>query len=205
MHLYEHQGNIYLNITNRCPTACSFCIKKEWGWQFHGHDLQLEKGEPAIGELLDGLDERLAKPGLYREIVFCGLGEPTMRMDALNAVGLHLRLHGPGLPIRLNTVGLGSLFHGRDIVPELALFLDRVSVSLNTLDAAQWERLHRPSPAVRGRGFVAACAFIERCVRAGLATRVTAIEQPGVDLEAVRAYAARVGTEFLARPLLTPA
>lgn len=202
MHLYEHRDGLYLNITNRCPTACSFCIKKDWGWQFHGQDLRHEEGEPLIQELLDGLDERLAKPGLYREMVFCGYGEPTMRMDAMNAVGLHVRLHNPGTQIRLNTIGLGSLVHGRDIVPELALFLDSVSVSLNTADADQWEKLHRPAAPYRGRGFQAARSFVERCVESGLRARVTAVERPDVDLEALRAYALSVGADFLARSAL---
>jgi TatD family-associated radical SAM protein len=202
MHVYEHREGLYLNITNRCPVACAFCVKKDWGWQFHGQDLLLDGVEPTVRSLIDEINERLGRPGLYREMVFCGFGEPTMRMDAMNAVGLHVRLHRPETPIRLNTVGLGSLVHGRDIVPELALFLDSVSVSLNTADPVQWEEIHRPAPIYRGRGFVAARAFAERCAKAGLRTRVTAVERPDVDLAPLAAYALRIGAEFMARAAL---
>lgn len=205
MHIYEHQDSLYLNITNRCPVACSFCIKKDWGYSFHGQDLKLGAVEPPIGELLAGLDERLKTPGVYREVVFCGFGEPTMRMDAMNSVGLHIRLHHPEQKMRLNTVGLGSLVNGRDIVPELAMFLDAVSVSLNTADPVQWEALHRPQDAYKGRGFAAALMFAQRCVEAGLKTRVTAVAQPGVDLAAVRDLARSIGAEFHERPTLDPA
>lgn len=202
MHLYDHNDSLYVNFTNRCPTACSFCLKKSWDWQFHGQDLRLDAQEPTVHALLDGLTERLARPAGCRELVFCGYGEPTMRMDALNSVGLHARLHHPAVPIRLDTIGLGSLVQGRDIVPELALFLDSISVSLNTVDALQWEELHRPSPAYRGRAFPAVLGFIMSCVKSGLKTRVTAVDRADVDIAAVRFYARSAGAEFLARPLL---
>ena len=156
-----------------------------------------------VSEIIGALGERLARRGVYQELVFCGFGEPTMRMDALNAAGLYVRLHHPEIPLRLNTIGLGSLVQGRDIVPELALFLDSVSVSVNTADPRQWEAIHRPRPEYRSGGFSAVRSFIERCLRARIRVRMTAIELPGVDLEAVRAYARAAGAEFLARPVLT--
>lgn len=201
MIFYEHEKGLYLNITNRCPTACTFCVKQDWGWNFRGQDLKL-KVEPSVEEIMDGLEKRLASPGRYGEVVFCGFGEPTMRVDAMNAIGPRVRRLRPALPLRLNTVGLGSLIHGRDIAPELAGYLDSVSVSLNTADPAQWVKLLVPAPAYRERGFAAARAFVERCVAAGLRTRVTAVERPDVDLGALAAYASSVGAGFVARPAL---
>jgi TatD family-associated radical SAM protein len=198
---YEHEKGLYLNITNRCPTACVFCVKNDWAWSFRGQDLKL-KGEPAVEEILEGLEERLAVPGRWREVVFCGFGEPTMRIDAMNLIGARARRLRPGLPLRLNTVGLGSLINGRDIAPELASYLDSVSVSLNTADPAQWLELMLPAPAYRERGFAAARSFVERCVAARLRTRVTAVERPDADLGALAAYASSVGAAFVARPAL---
>ncbi len=202
VHLYELDGSLYLNITNRCPVSCVFCIKKDWQYQFHGQDLKLGAIEPPVRELLSGLDERLGSAGAYREIVFCGFGEPTMRMDAVNAVGLHIRLHHPDRRIRLNTIGLGNLLHGRDIVGELSLFLDAVSVSINTADPVQWEALHRPQPEYKGRGFAAAVLFAQRCLDSGLRTRLTAVKRPEVDMDAVRELARSIGAEFFLRPAL---
>lgn len=202
MHLYELDDSLYLNITNRCPVSCVFCIKKDWQYQFHGQDLKLGAIEPPVRDLLAGLDERLSRPGGYREVVFCGFGEPTMRMDAVNAIGLHIRLHHPDRRIRLNTIGLGNLLHGRDIVSELALFLDAVSVSINTADPVQWEAIHRPQEAYKGRGFAAAVLFAQRCLEAGLRTRLTAVSRPEIDSGAVSALAKSIGAEFFLRPAL---
>jgi TatD family-associated radical SAM protein len=198
--LYELEDRLYVNLTNRCPVACAFCVKKAWKMQFRGQDLSLEK-EPELGELLPALERRLAQ-ARPRELVFCGFGECTYRLDLVSAIGLNLRLHRNHVRVRLDTIGLGSLIWGRDISRQLALCLDSVSVSLNTADAAQWEELHRPAPAFRGGGFRAAKEFVARCVAAGLETRVTAVEQPGVDLGAVAALARRLGAGFAARPLL---
>lgn len=202
VNFYEHAGALYLNITNRCPVSCTFCVKKDWGHQFRGQDLNLGGQEPQVRDLIGELGVRLERAALYREVVFCGFGEPTMRMDAVNAVGLHARLHHPNARLRLNTIGLGDLIQGRDLVPELALFLDSVSVSLNTADPDQWEELHRPSPAYKGRGFDAAVSFATRAVRSGIRTRVTAIDLPGIDLPSVSRLARSIGAEFALRPTL---
>lgn len=201
--LYEHGEGAYLNITNRCPVACRFCVKKAWNMQFRGRDLSLER-EPELDELLHALDARLAQGGV-REVVFCGYGESTYRLDVVSAVGLNLRLHRKSLKVRLDTIGLGSLIWGRDITRQLGMCLDAVSVSLNTADPAQWVELHRPAPAYREEGFAAACRFVTGCVAAGLETRVTAVELPEVDLSAVEALARSLGAGFYARPRLDEA
>jgi len=202
MFLYEHDGGVYLNLTNRCPVACSFCVKTEWDHRFHGSDLNLRGREPSVEDVIAALDERLAQAPPPKEIVFCGFGEPTFRLDAIEAVGRWLHARREKIPLRLNTVGLGDLINGRDIVPDLARWIDAVSVSLNTADPDQWLILHRPAPAFRAEGFAASRDFARKCVKAGLRTRVTAVDRPDADLEALRAFAAGIGAEFLARPVL---
>ena len=189
---YRWGDALYLNLTNRCPTACVFCVKTAWGYDFRGHDLALER-EPSVQELLAAVVPA-------SEIVFCGFGEPTMRLDALCEVGRTLRARGHTL--RLNTVGVGSLVQGRDIAPDLAAAVDRVSVSLNTADAAQWRALHRPAPRLGPWAFESVLAFIAACVGQGIETTVTAVDQPGVDTEAVRLTAGRLGARFRLRPAL---
>ena len=198
---YEHDGGLYVNLTNRCPVACRFCAKQTWDWNFRGHDLLLRAEEP-LAQLRAGLRARLSGPRPWREVVFCGYGESTYRLAEMRRLARDSAGLRPGIPVRLNTIGLGDLIWGRDIVPELAKFLGSVSVSLNTVDPEQWVELHRPAPAFLVRGFAASRLFAERCVAAGLRTRVTAVELPEVDLGAVRAYARGLGAEFLARPQL---
>lgn len=198
---YPHDGGLYANLTNRCPVACRFCAKHAQEWSFEGRDLLLTSETP-LPALRAELRERLRDVPRWKEVVFCGYGESTYRLPVMKSLGGDVRASGTGIGVRLNTVGLGDLIWDRDIVPELASFLDSVSVSLNTADEAQWLELHRPSPAFRAEGFRASRRFAERCVAAGLRTRVTAVQLPEVDLDAVRDYARRVGAEFLARPPL---
>jgi TatD family-associated radical SAM protein len=198
---YEHAGGLYLNLTNRCPVACRFCAKQSWDWNFRGHDLLL-KSEAPLTELRAGLRERLLSSRPWHEIVFCGYGESTYRLAEMSALRRDVIEIRPAIPVRLNTIGLGDLIWARDIVPELTKVVDSVSVSLNTVDPEQWLELHRPAPAFRERGYAASRLFAERCVAAGLRTRVTAVQLPGVDLKAVRAFARRIGARFLARPQL---
>ena len=198
--LYEIEDRLYVALTERCPAACRFCVKKAWGMQFRGADLSVAK-EPEAGEVIDALNARLDRGGV-REVVFCGFGECTYRLDALSAAGLHLRLHRPGIRVRLNTIGLGNLIWKRDITKLLALSLHEVSVSLNTADPDQWVDMHRPAPAMREQGFESVLAFTSGCVAAGLSARVTAISQPRVDLDRVQELAASLGASFLPRPPL---
>src|SRR5665213_795671 len=113
---YFHQGNLYVNLTNRCPTACAFCLKFSSEWRFEGSNLKLQK-EPTTQEILREI--KVAAP--KKEIVFCGYGEPTCRLETLSAVGWNLKRQG-FRSLRLNTIGLGNLIHGKDIVPSLALW-----------------------------------------------------------------------------------
>lgn len=199
---YEHSDGLYVNLTNRCPVSCDFCVKQDWDYSFEGQDLSLKDVEPSIEALHAGLKEWMAKPRKYKHLVFCGFGEPTMRLPELLDLAAFARKDWPGLEMRLNTVGLGDMIAGRDIVPELKAHLDMVSVSLNTMDAAQWLTMHRPARKFREKGFEAVKSFIERAVKAGLRTRVTGVQGSGADLAPVEEYARRVGAEFLARPPL---
>lgn len=199
--LYEIDDRLYLALTNRCPTACAFCPKGPSEMTFRGVDLRVAR-EPSAQEVIAAVEDRLELGGI-NEVVFCGYGECTYRLDAVSTIGLYLRLHRRAVRVRLNTIGLGSLIWGRDIARLLSLCVDEVSVSLNTSRPAQWDDLHRPRPEYRGLGFAASTVFISRCVEVGLKTTVTAVELPEVDLPAVRRLAESLGAGFRARPRLT--
>jgi TatD DNase family protein len=199
---YAHGTGVYLNITSRCPTACTFCFKKSARWKFEGKDLLLRSREPSAREVLDAAEPLLAT-GRFKEIVFCGYGESTYRLGVMAAVGRETARRRPGLRRRLNTIGLGSLVWGRNIAPQLRRSLDAVSVSLNTADPAQWRRLHSPRPEFAEKGFDAVLEFVADCVRCGLETTVTAVDLPGVDLGAVERLALSLGARYRLRPPLS--
>jgi TatD DNase family protein len=200
---YEFRDNLYVNMTSLCPTDCVFCPKKKSGRRFRGHDLTLED-EPELGEIWACVLEHAGNRS-YREFVFCGYGESTYRLDALVELAGRMKRFFPRSGRRLNTIGLGNMIWERDIVPELAEVLTSVSVSLNTADAGQWKRLHRPRSEMKEAGFACAVDFVRSCVLSDLRTTVTAVDLPGVDVPAVRSLAASLGAEFMLRPKLTAA
>lgn len=192
--VYRYGDALYINLTSRCPTACSFCIKFSWKMWFRGYDLKLQTHEPSVREVLEAVGD----PARFREIVFCGYGESTYRLKEMEEIAQALRRHGAKC-LRLNTIGLGNLIHQRDIAPDLGRFLDSVSVSLNTADPVQHEKIHRPLPEFRGKTFVSCLEFIRSCVRHVPRTVVTAVRQPDVNVEGVRRLAREMGAEFRVR------
>lgn len=198
---YRYRDGLYLNITNRCPTACRFCIKRDWDWGYRGWNLKLGRQEPTTEEVWREI-LRAAAGRPPRELVWCGYGECTYRLPVITELSERARRRFPEARLRLNTIGLGNLLCGRDIAPELKGRLDAVHVSLNTARPAQWLSLHVPRPAYRRRGFAEVLRFIHSCVAAGIKTTITAVDQPGVDIAAVRALARKIGAGFRVRPSL---
>jgi len=204
--VYRYHDSFYVNLTNRCPNACSFCIKQKWAMNYRGQNLDLGGKEPTAEKAVAELDKAI-KSFAPKEVVFCGYGEPTSALPVLVATGREMRRRiaaGTYKPfrLRLNTVGLGSLSNGRDITPELGEFLDSVHISLNTADPKQWLSLVNPRREFADKGFEAVRDFIRCAARRIPETVVTAVEAPGVDTEAVGRMAKELGAVFRPRPYL---
>lgn len=132
---YEVGNGLYVNTTNRCSNACAFCVRSTVE-SFYG-DLWLKR-EPTVEEICESIFSRdLTK---YTELVFCGYGEPTMRIDTVLEVASRVKAL-TALPIRINTNGQGSMIAGYDITPKLAGLIDVVSISLNTADAKSYQAI----------------------------------------------------------------
>ena len=193
---YKYKDALYLNITSRCPTACEFCIKFSWDYQYRGNNLLLKK-EPAVREILDSVDD----PAQYSEIVFCGYGESTYRLEAMKEISESLRASG-AKKIRLNTIGLGNLIHKRNIAPDLAGILDSVSISLNTSDPETWVKILHPLPQFRQSGFESVLEFIRECAKRIPDTYVTAVESIEKDPKKFEAFVQKLGANVRIRPYL---
>lgn len=189
---YEIDGSLYINLTNACPNRCSFCVR-DFARGVGGYDLWLDR-EPTAAEVLEAVGD----PGRYREIVFCGYGEPTCRLEALIEVARALKPYG--VPIRLNTNGLGDLINRRDILPELAGLLDVVSVSLNAATGEDYVRLCRPS--FGEAAFPALLSFIRRSKWYIPRVVASVVPREGLDLDACRRLAAELGAEFRVRQFI---
>lgn len=142
--LYPVHNGLYVNLTNRCSCACTFCIRQsENGVGEDGeggqNNLWLDH-EPSFEEVMRAFDGQ--DMGRYEEVVFCGFGEPTCAFETLKQVAAEVKRRYD-LPVRVNTNGQGSLINERDIAPEFAGIVDTVSISLNTPNAAEYHKLTR--------------------------------------------------------------
>ncbi len=168
--LYKVYNNLYVNLTNRCPCACTFCLRQHTDRVGESESLWLDHDPTA--------DEVIAEFGkfdmdAYEEVVFCGFGEPTEALPVLLAVARYVK-DTYRMPVRINTNGLGNLIWERDITPDLARCVDTVSISLNTPDAARYLELTRSR---FGEGsFLAVLDFARLCVRRGMRVVMTTVE-----------------------------
>lgn len=188
--VYPVERNLYVNLTNRCTADCRFCPRRT-DRRLHGTDLTLRR-EPTAAEVTAAIGD----PSRYAQIVFCGFGEPVLRLPALLAAARAVKARGGR--VRVNTNGHADLIFGRDILPECAGAVDEWSVSLNTADPGQYELLVRPAFAP-GRAWAAVTDFIARAVRAGFAVTTTVVDLPGVDVRAAATLTQRLGARFRAR------
>ncbi|MDY3746348.1 MAG: TIGR04100 family radical SAM protein [Lachnospiraceae bacterium] len=137
--LYKVHNNLYVNLTNKCPCACTFCLRQTRDHMEDSGVLWLDH-DPSFEEVV----EEFKKFDLnqYEEVVFCGFGEPTEALDVLLATAKFIKAEY-NKPIRINTNGLGNLINGRDIAPLFEGLIDTISISLNTPDASEYHRLVR--------------------------------------------------------------
>ena len=190
--VYPIGDKLYINLTDRCTLRCGFCPKHNGCTEVKGHELYLNQRPEA--ELIIELIE---DPTAYSEIVFCGYGEPTLRLKALLQIAREVKAKGGRT--RINTDGLGSRVNKRDIVPELADCIDALSISLNAQDEETYKRHCQPSlPGA----LESVLEFIERAAQSIPAVYVSAIDGlPGVDVEACRKLTEQRGGIFRRRIL----
>jgi len=188
---YKIRNSLYLNITNRCTNTCTFCAKRD-DYYVKGHYLKLP-GEPSVEEVV----AEVGDPTEYDEIVFCGFGEPFLRLADVKAIAKALK--GKGAKIRINTDGLANLVHGRNVLPELSGLVDALSVSLNAPDAGTYARI---CPNRYGAAsFPALLDFLREAPRHIPSVVATAVDLPGLDPDAVRRLAESIeGVTFRLRP-----
>ena len=167
---YVVDGALYVNVTNRCTNNCDFCIRKNGDGAYGSDSLWLER-EPTEDEILDAVFSRdLSK---YSELVFCGYGEPTERLDVLIAAAKYIRSVSD-IKIRLNTNGLASLSNGKDVPKLLEGLIDVMSVSMNAPTAEEY--LEVSNPCFGLPSFEAMLAFVKECKGLFPKVMVTAVD-----------------------------
>ena len=185
---YPLQDSLYLNITNRCPNACRFCIRQSP--EGVGYNLWLEH-EPTLPEVIEAIGD----PTQYQEVVFCGYGEPLLRPEIV--IGVAVWLKERKVKVRLNTNGLADLFLSYDVLPSLKDLIDTISISLNASDAESYQLVSQSQ--FGEQSFEAILDFARRCKEYINEVILTVVRFPGVDLEKSAAIARDIGVGFRVR------
>lgn len=192
---YEVGNNLYLNFTNKCPCACTFCIRNSADGAYGSDPLWLEH-EPDISEIWADLASRdLSK---YNEIVFCGYGEPTCRLDTVLEVAHELKAR-PECPIlRINTNGLSDLINGKSTADCLCEVMDVISISLNAGTKDEYMKVTRPKYP---EAFEAMQKFTADCVNTHSAEVIMSVVDviPPEQIEASRTVAEKLGAVLRVR------
>lgn len=193
--VYTLDGGVYLNITNKCPCNCAFCIRSKGDAVGDAERLWFDR-EPDIDEIKKAIDE--FDFSSVREAVFCGYGEPTNAYENLVESARYLKSRYPSIKLRLNTNGLSDLINGRPTAKELSQIFDCISVSLNEPDSQKYDKITRN--IYKGKAFDAMLGFTAQCVKHCPSVRMTVVDViPPKDIEKSRRVCEKTGAEFVVR------
>ena len=205
-YVYTIYGNIYINLTNYCSNACEFCLRNHEsvmdGRGFGSHkgegdyDLWLDR-EPSytdVTEILDKMDF-----SRYKEMVFCGYGEPSARFDLVEMLAGYA--HDRGIKTRINTNGQGSAILGKDIAPRMAKCIDTINVSLNATDPESYDKLCHSRFGLKA--FDIMLDFAKECVRCGGNVVLSIVDcVPPEQLQRAAEIAREIGAKLRVRKLI---
>jgi TatD DNase family protein len=187
---YKIRNSLYLNITNRCTNECYFCTRTT-DPIVQGYNLRLED-EPSAEDII----KEIGDPKKYDEIVFCGYGEPTLRLNVIKEVSKKTKEMGGR--VRLNTNGHGNLINKRNILPELNGLIDSVSVSLNAEDSEKYNKICHP--VFKNGTYEAVKEFIREARKYIPEVVATIVDVPEVDEEKCKEIAEKeLGVKFRGR------
>ncbi|MBS7648594.1 TatD family nuclease-associated radical SAM protein [Candidatus Bathyarchaeota archaeon] len=193
--VYWLGNSLYLNITNRCSNECYFCFRHFWNG-ISGFKLKF-RSEPSVEQVIENLRQHISRRK-WKEVVFCGFGEPTIRLDCILEVAGWIKRYHPFLRIRLDTNGHALLLNpGRDVTRELKKAgIDIVSVSLNGHDRETYNRICKP---VFRDAYESVIELIRRAKCESLDVEVTAVRLPEIDISKIQDLVSRLNVRFRVR------
>ena len=193
---YKAKNGIYVNMTNRCPCACTFCLRQNAPGVYGADPLWLER-EPTVEEV----EASLSKWDLNSmdEVVFCGYGEPAERLKDLLEVAAWLKKNYT-VKTRINTNGLADLIWGEPTAPWLEGKIDAVSISLNAIDAEEYLRLTRSKFGIGS--YDAMLKYTHECTKYVPTVMMTVVDQVTTpeEQESARKICEKLGATLRVRP-----
>ena len=195
-------------MTNNCTNRCIFCLRQDKS-DVCGQEMWLDNETFGANDVIEQLEAIIkkqleaAKPNSLNEIIFCGYGEPLLKLDLLKEVASYIRNHYPQTKIRVNSNGHANLIYKRNIAPELKPLIDDISISLNAPTEEEYNELSQPN--IQG-AYEGVKAFIKACADEGISTTASVVENykgRHLDLEACEKIANGLGAKFRVREWIT--
>lgn len=205
---YLLDDKIYINLTNNCTNRCIFCLRQDKS-DVCGQEMWLDNETFGANDVIEQLEAiikkqlKAAKPNSLNEIIFCGYGEPLLKLDLLKEVAAYIRENYPNTKIRVNSNGHANLIYKRNIAPELKPLIDDISISLNAPTEEEYNELSQPN--IQG-AYEGVKAFIKACADEGISTTASVVENykgRHLDLEACEKIANGLGAKFRVREWIT--
>ena len=197
-YLYTLDGNLYVNLTNKCSNGCDFCVRNERS-SYYGNYLWLRNGDPTVEKVIAAANG-FGDLTRFKEVVFCGFGEPTYKVAEM--VALCDFFHEKGLKTRLNTNGQGNLINKRDIVPDLKGKIDFVNISLNASCVEKYQPICRSQ--FGEAGFAGLIEFAKLCRKEGVDCRFSIVDCIGEEeVDACKRLAESVRIPLYVRKYIT--
>lgn len=195
--VYELDEKIYINLTNKCTNDCVFCLRKDKD-DVKGQKLWLDDENSTAGDVVEQY-EKIIDHNENSEVIFCGYGEPLLKLDVLKEVAKYIKTNYPHTKIRINTNGHANYVYKRDIVPELKGIIDTISVSLNGSSSEEYNQLSQP---VFDGAYDEVKKFIKSCADNGIETVASVVEGykgRHLDLDICEKIASDLGAKFRVR------
>lgn len=191
---YPIGDSLYVNLTNKCPCRCVFCVRDEHETVGNNNSLWLDH-DPSMEEIKEDLERFDLKD--YKEIVFCGFGEPMMRMDDLIETAKYIKSKAD-IKTRINTNGLGDLIHEKNTAECIKDCIDSISISLNAPDKESYCRVTRPK--FGEQSFEAMLKFAEECRDCGINIAFSVVDEiTPEEIEKSRELAESLGVKLRVR------
>ena len=192
--VYSLEGKTYINLTNRCTNSCIFCLRQDKN-DVYGQDMWLDNEDFSAQDVI----EQLKNFEITSEIVFCGYGEPLLKLEILKEVAKYIKQNYPETKIRINTNGHANYVYKRNIVLELKGLVDKISVSLNASSAEEYNELSKPK---FDNAYDEVKKFIKCCSEEGIQTDASIVDGykgRRLDVEKCRLIAQELGANLRVR------
>jgi len=194
----ENPTTLYVNLTNACTNNCVFCLREQKD-DVCGKEMWLESEQISLDQIIEQFNT-FATPN---QVVFCGYGEPMIKLDLLKNFASFLKTNHPSIKIRINTNGHANAIHKRDVLPELKGLIDEFSISLNGSSEQEYTELSQPKIQ---NAFEEVKSFIKKSVENGFdttATMVSGFKKDMPNIEIGKEIAESLGAKFRVREFIT--